>query len=188
MSDFNPAELGGPSLEHFSHAFRYLEPDQRLEAFLATPESVQAAAWERVAGDIARDTEHLRDPLGDVGRPPRARRGGRRPAPLRRGRPHQDRGRRFEDDPLLEVDAATYIEVIAGVAVPRSGMVRCPLPGHKDRTASCSVTGPLWHCFGCGRGGGIYDFGAQFWGCGTRGSEFVELRRRLAEELLGVVA
>jgi len=40
--------------------------------------------------------------------------------------------------------------------------VRCPVPGHQDRTPSCVVTisGPgagLWHCKACGIGGSIID-------------------------------
>jgi hypothetical protein len=37
-----------------------------------------------------------------------------------------------------------------------------------------------WYCFGCQRGGSIYDFAALLLGRGTRGEEFIELRRELA--------
>jgi hypothetical protein len=36
-----------------------------------------------------------------------------------------------------------------------------------------------WYCFGCGRGGSIYDFAALLLGRGTRSKEFIELRREL---------
>jgi len=36
-----------------------------------------------------------------------------------------------------------------------------------------------WYCFGCGRGGSIYDFAAALLGSGTRGQDFIELRREL---------
>jgi len=36
---------------------------------------------------------------------------------------------------------------------------RCPLPGHDDSTPSFTVYHPQrrWHCFGCGRGGDLFD-------------------------------
>jgi hypothetical protein len=45
--------------------------------------------------------------------------------------------------------------------VPDGGvMVRCPLPDHDDAYASCQVFADAeqgWRCFGCSRGGRIYD-------------------------------
>jgi hypothetical protein len=38
-----------------------------------------------------------------------------------------------------------------------------------------------WICYSCRRGGSIYDLAAELWGVGTRGGEFIELRRRLLE-------
>ena len=37
------------------------------------------------------------------------------------------------------------------------GVVRCILPGHDDRSPSLSLdlTAAVFHCFGCGRGGGL---------------------------------
>jgi len=37
------------------------------------------------------------------------------------------------------------------------GLVRCVLPGHDDRSASLSIdlTAAVFHCFGCGRSGGL---------------------------------
>jgi CHC2 zinc finger/RepB DNA-primase from phage plasmid len=85
------------------------------------------------------------------------------------------------DDPLLAIEPARFVEELAGVAVPRNRKVRCPF--HDDRTPSLHVyDDPArgWCCFGCGRGGSIYDFAALLWGgLQTRGTDFVELRRRL---------
>jgi hypothetical protein len=42
-----------------------------------------------------------------------------------------------------------------------------------------------WYCFGCGRGGSIYDLAALLWltgqsqGMPLRGRQFIEVRRRL---------
>ncbi len=43
-----------------------------------------------------------------------------------------------------------------------------------------------WYCFGCTRGGSIYDFAALLWLTGTKDREFIKLRARLADQLLGV--
>jgi len=39
----------------------------------------------------------------------------------------------------------------------RRGLVRCVLPGHNDHSASLSLDlgAAVFHCFGCGRGGGL---------------------------------
>jgi len=39
--------------------------------------------------------------------------------------------------------------------------------------------GQGWYCFGCGRGGTIYDLAAMLWGRDTHGREFIQLRREL---------
>ena len=63
------------------------------------------------------------------------------------------------------------------------------LPGHeKDSPADGGsfVAYPTaergWHCFGCGRGGDIYNFGEALWGANET---FPELKRRLAAALIG---
>jgi hypothetical protein len=62
--------------------------------------------------------------------------------------------------------------------------VRCPLPGHEDSYASCHVYPEpdrgFW-CFGCSRGGGIYDLASLMaggpWGRELRGAAFLQARR-----------
>jgi DNA primase len=52
-----------------------------------------------------------------------------------------------------------------------------------DRTPSLHVyEDPQrgWYCFGCGRGGSIYDLASLLLRRGTRGDAFLELRRELA--------
>ena len=41
-----------------------------------------------------------------------------------------------------------------------------------------------WYCFGCGRGGTVYDLASALWGLETRGEDFKILRRRISERLL----
>jgi len=85
------------------------------------------------------------------------------------------------EDRLLAVSPRVYVERLTGTPVGRSGKICCPF--HKDHTPSLHVyEDPQrgWYCFGCGRGGSIYDFAALLLGRGTRGEEFIELRRELA--------
>jgi hypothetical protein len=88
--------------------------------------------------------------------------------------------RAADSDPLLAISPRVYVERLMGRPVGRSGKVCCPF--HEDRTPSLHVyEDPQrgWFCFGCGRGGSIYDFAAPLLGRGTRGEDFIELRREL---------
>lgn len=88
-------------------------------------------------------------------------------------------------DPLLSIEPARYIPELTGLALGRDSKVSCPF--HEDRTPSLHVFATAergWFCFGCGRGGSIYDLAASLWGLQTRGGEFVELRERLTRALL----
>ena len=94
-------------------------------------------------------------------------------------------------DVLDEISPVDYVEALTGVHVPAHGTIRCPLPDHEDRTPSCKVYKVPergWYCYGCGRGGTIYDFGAALWGMSTRGAAFHDLRRELARALLRAAA
>lgn len=44
----------------------------------------------------------------------------------------------------------------------------CPLPGHDERTPSFHVDTKrqVWHCFGCGRGGDLFELARHLWGEG----------------------
>lgn len=92
--------------------------------------------------------------------------------------PGHPRGASF--DPLAVIPPPVYFERLTGRSVNRSGKARCPF--HDDRTPSLHVYEDPdrgWYCFGCGRGGSIYDLAALLWRSGTRGAEFVALRREL---------
>jgi len=106
-------------------------------------------------------------------------------APQIDGRPIErrwsDRGKRDpRADPLLRIPPVVYVSALLGVR-PRAGAkVACPF--HADEHPSLHVYSSAargWCCFSCGRGGSIYDLAAAVWGIGTRGEEFLELRRRL---------
>jgi hypothetical protein len=98
----------------------------------------------------------------------------------------RSRGRRSTSgaDPLLDVDPAFYVQRLTGHVVGRSRKVRCPL--HDDRVPSLHVYPDPergWYCFGCRRGGSVYDLAALLWRRPARGPAFAALRRDL-ERLL----
>jgi RepB DNA-primase from phage plasmid/CHC2 zinc finger len=82
---------------------------------------------------------------------------------------------------LRAIPTAEYVQRLTGLEPNREGKVSCPW--HEDRTPSlhCYPEGE-WCCFGCRRGGTIYDFAGAVWGIETKGRAFVELRARLADE------
>ncbi|WP_249011194.1 CHC2 zinc finger domain-containing protein [Conexibacter sp. DBS9H8] len=85
---------------------------------------------------------------------------------------------------LRELPAAEYVRALTGREPNREGKVRCVF--HEERTPSLQLyPDGSWCCFGCGRGGTIVDFAAGIWGLGTKGPDFLRVRDRLAEELLG---
>lgn len=95
-------------------------------------------------------------------------------------------GRLPHDDPLLRVEPARYVEALAGLSVSRHRKVQCPF--YDDRTPSLHVYREPdrgWFCFGCGRGGSVYDFAALLWGRETRGADFALLRSELQRVFLG---
>lgn len=73
-----------------------------------------------------------------------------------------------------------YVQRLTGQAVGRSRKVRCHL--HDDDTPSLHVYPDAqhgWFCFGCGRGGTVYDLAAALWGRELRGGGFAALRADL---------
>jgi hypothetical protein len=75
------------------------------------------------------------------------------------GGPGVERG---ADDPLLAIPAREYVAELCGRTPDRRGFVQCPF--HADgaeRTPSLRLYDDRdhgWYCFGCRRGGSIYDF------------------------------
>lgn len=101
-------------------------------------------------------------------------------AKLERGPRH---GEFKRDGHLDTIPPTVYIERLTG-QTPERGFVSCPLPDHDDRTPSCKVwddPSKGWFCYGCDRGGTIYDLAAGFYNLPTTGDGFKEIRRRLEE-------
>lgn len=118
----------------------------------------------RMAADIVAG---LRDPRPDAGRKAE-------PGPaLRRG------------DPLRAIEPAIYVEALTGQRVGRTRKVHCPFHEDVDPSLHVYEGGERgWYCFSCRRGTSVYDLAGPLWGLRTRGSDFVELRRRLIALLL----
>ena len=90
-----------------------------------------------------------------------------------------------DDQALRQVTPAVYVQALTGLSVGRDGKVSCPFHG-EDRTPSLHVyehPSGGWYCYGCGRGGSIFDLGAEVFGLSTRGRDFIELRTRLQAAL-----
>ncbi len=103
------------------------------------------------------------------------------PAPASR-----DARRHHAGDPLLALDPAFYVEQLLGEKVGRDRKISCPF--HRDAHPSLHVYATAergWHCFSCSRGGSVYDLAASLWEVEARGRDFLRLRQRLHERLLG---
>lgn len=86
------------------------------------------------------------------------------------------------DQRLLVIPAATYVRLLAGLEPRRDGKVNCLFHDDADPSLQLYDDGS-WYCFGCRRGGSIYDFAAALWSTETKGREFLALRQRLHAEL-----
>ncbi|MCP4669901.1 MAG: hypothetical protein GY857_01225 [Desulfobacula sp.] len=72
-------------------------------------------------------------------------------------------------------DLKAYIEQATGRTFKKNGkgyVCRCPFPDHEDKTPSFIVTPQenLWNCFGCGRGGDIFEFDQLYFNLDFKGS------------------
>lgn len=104
----------------------------------------------------------------------------RRPERPARPAPPGERG--DDADFLRRRPPAEYVRLLAGLKVPgRWGWkIHCPFPDHDDRSPSLHVYETAkrgWYCYGCGRGGGIYEFAACLAGLPLplRGSAFLRV-------------
>jgi hypothetical protein len=93
-------------------------------------------------------------------------------------------------DPYKRIGPREYFERLAGIVVPRDGLVRCPAAGHEDHNPSCSVgvdASQGWRCHagGCGARGAIYDLAPVLlggpWGPQLRGEAFTRARAYVAD-------
>jgi len=83
--------------------------------------------------------------VGDLCDPPAAR-------PRRRSAPQ-----RLKYDAYKLIPPEVYFKRLAGIDLPARGNINCPVPGHEDLVASCSVGRYGWRCHGCGAGWSAVD-------------------------------
>ena len=111
------------------------------------------------------------------------------PSPTHRVAPSVQRAFAGED-PYKRIAPPEYFRRLAGITVPRGGLVSCPSPGHIDRHPSCSVgaeasQGWCCHAGDCGARGAIYDLASVLlggpWGRELRGTAFTRARARVRE-------
>jgi hypothetical protein len=67
--------------------------------------------------------------------------------------------RNHTHDPYRLIPASVYFPLLANIEIG-AGNVHCPSPSHPDHRPSCSVAEYVFHCFGCGAQGTIYDLWA----------------------------
>lgn len=173
---------------------------RRLREFFAAPETTQAEFTRRLAAQVEADLEFDRyvaeshdddptPPAPPAVKLPRRRlvwdeTWAKRARIARRPQRPGQRDYQTERDRLVAIEARDYVSALTGRDVD-AGKVPCVLPDHDERTASFVVYpgDGGWYCYGCHRGGGIYDLAAALWDLSTRGRDFVELHERLCEQM-----
>jgi len=112
-------------------------------------------------------------------------------APAPTPAPRARHAARIGHDAAATIAPPTYFRVMAGIDVPaRGGHVPCPLPDHDEQISSCMVypnSSQGWHCFGCGRGGSVYDLASLLeggsWGRTLCGEQFTAVKQRVHAQL-----
>ncbi len=100
--------------------------------------------------------------------------------PRRKLAPRVGGGYEDVDRQLRSIATPDYIARLTGRELNREGKIACPF--HADRNPSLQAyLDGSWACFGCGKGGTIYDFAGYLFGLQTKGPAFLALRERLAE-------
>jgi hypothetical protein len=83
---------------------------------------------------------------------------------------------------LLAIPTGDYVQALTGAVASPEGKVLCPF--HAETVPSLKLyPDGTFYCFGCRRGGSIFDFAAHLWGLVPRGRGFAELVTLLGERL-----
>ena len=152
---------------------------------VADPACAERSRVMRLAGSVNGKTgEHARILEADLALPgyPIRQLVGDLPDPATYSPAHPSAGT-TNADPYKRIGPREYFERLAGIVVPRDGLVHCP--AHEDRVPSCSVgtdASQGWRCHagGCGARGAIYDLASVLlggpWGPELRGEAFKRAR------------
>lgn len=81
---------------------------------------------------------------------------------------------------LLALPAEDYARALAGAVANQEGKILCPFHAETVPSLQLYPDGGFF-CFGCRRGGTIFDFAASLWGLRLRGRGFTETVARLAD-------
>src|SRR5436190_2576343 len=173
---------GSCSPTMFRRAFKAVPADQRPTLFDHLSAVECGDFWQRIREQLeAERVEHV--PGYRWERPPL------RVVPFEKA---ARTGRGWTGDDVLDsIAPPIYWTALTGEAVPANGIVRCPNPAHPDEHPSARVyphPGRGWCCFACGAGGSAIDLAALLTGKTPRGAEYHEIRRWVAERLLGTAA
>jgi hypothetical protein len=142
-----------------------------------------------VYADVTSRAYDVRDLVGGLPDPPAD--DPRAPKRVRRRHAAPSPRRLAIDDPVDQIPPREYFAALCGVVeYDRAGKASCPLADHDDPRASCWVGATArdgWFCFGCARGGSIYDLTSLLlggpWGADLRGEAFRAARRELERRL-----
>src|SRR4051812_5969546 len=147
---------------------------------LASTVHHKSGAWARILqADLALGQYRIDELAGDLPDPV----GWRFTAPRTRQHP-------TSNDPYKRIPPPEYFHRLAGINVPRGGLVSCPASRHRDRHPSCNVgtdaeQGWCCHSARCGARGAIYDLASVLeggpWGRELRGPAFARARARVVE-------
>jgi hypothetical protein len=159
---------------------RYTGPWQLANwgEFDELPPDVQADAWRFLSIMVSDRSTTLADTQGIVEAPLSPP---KRTRPRREWKP-QAVGPAGRDLDLIPVE--DYVHALTGQEIDTRRPSCCPLPDHDDQTASFhAYENGSWICYGCDRGGRIFDLAAAVWGIHgpLRGDVFRDLRSRLQE-------
>jgi hypothetical protein len=189
-------EANGELVEPIEHAhlrlIRHLGTGDDGKPNVADPACAERSRVMRLAGSVNGKTgAHARILEADLALPayPIRQLVGDLPDPTPPVAPRA-RGLGDTPDPYKRISPPEYFEKLAGVVVPRDGLVCCPAVGHEDRNPSCSVgadSSQGWRCHAgaCGARGAIYDLASVLlggpWGGELRGEAFKRARAYVAD-------
>lgn len=165
--------------------------------FEKAPAAIQAEFWAaiRKRTDWEHELEQFRESVDDPEAAPPIELRHREPRRVRwdarwqrraiRYRDAEERGRRVDEDfdcqfeRLTAIDATEFVERLTGFEIRQK--MRCPLPGHDERTPSFTIRENRWKCWGCSESGSIYDLAGMLWGLERHGADFRRIHDRLLE-------
>ena len=148
-----------------------------------------------IHADLTSRAYDVRDLVGGLPDPPAD--DPRAPKRIRRRQVAPSPRRTAINDALDRWTPREYFAALCNITeYDRDGKVRCPLPDHSDPRASLWIGETAdsgWFCFGCNRGGRIFDLASLLiggpWGVDLRGDAFraarAELERRLGVPIPG---